>query len=251
MSTLPLLTSKLLPVPHGFTLREGGVSEGPYSSLNLGFGVGDAGELVEENSRRVARAAGIEPSELFTVTQVHGDRAIEVSASELGSRQLRPSSGEADALFTARNGAAVGVKSADCVPVLIVDPVGRRVAAVHSGWRGTEKEVSARAVEALGGEPARYLAAIGPSIRLCCYTVAEELAQRFEARFGAGVQAREDGKVHLDLVRAVRLTLERAGLRQEQIEVLPQCTCCDARFYSHRRDGGITGRHLSFAVCRF
>lgn len=253
MSAPPLLTSSLLPVPHGFTFRAGGVSEGPYASLNVGFAVGDAQERVEENLRRVARAAGVAPSELFTVSQVHGDAVLAAREERLPPESVRAPCGEADALLTGREGAAVGVKTADCVPILLVDPAGRRVAAVHSGWRGTEKEIAARAVEALaceGVEPRRLLAAIGPSIRLCCYTVSEELAARFE-RFGPGVVVREDGEVHLDLALAVRSSLERAGVPRDHVELLPQCTSCDARFFSHRRDRGLTGRQLSFAVCRF
>jgi polyphenol oxidase len=138
------------------------------------------------------------------------------------------------------------------VPVLLVDPDGRRVAAVHSGWRGTEAHICARAVEALvaqGARPERLLAAVGPSIRRCCYQVSEELGARFSARFGAEVVAREGAEVRLDLARAVRDTLLGSGLGQANVEVLPQCTACDAgRFFSHRRDGGRTGRHLNFVM---
>jgi YfiH family protein len=248
------ITSALLPVPHGFTTRAGGVSEGPYASLNLRFDIGDARERVEENHRRLAQAAGAALDALYTVKQVHGDRVVEAAGGE-GTGTLRPYQGEADALWTERPGEWVAVGTADCVPILLVDPDGKRVAAVHSGWRGTDADISARAVEALvarGAKPERLLAAVGPSIQRCCYEVSEELGQRFTARFGPEVVEAREGTVHLNLASAVRLTLRRAGLKEAHIDVLPDCTSCDAgRFFSHRRDAGRTGRHLNFVVRRF
>ncbi|ATB47340.1 multicopper polyphenol oxidase [Corallococcus macrosporus DSM 14697] len=147
MPTEPL-TSSLLPVPHGFTTRAGGCSEGPYASLNLGFSVGDERARVEENHRRLAQAAGAPLEALSRVSQVHGDRVVEARSGE-GAQGLRPTEGEADGLWTRTPGSWVAVGTADCVPVLLVDPEGRGVAAVHSGWRGTDADISARAVEAL------------------------------------------------------------------------------------------------------
>ncbi len=245
------LVSRLLPVAHGFTTREGGVSEGSFASLNLGRMVGDAPEKVEENGRRVAAAAGVAPFELQTPMQHHGDQVLEAPEPDPGLDW----SGRADALWTSRTGAAVAVRIADCVPVLLVDPRGKRVAAVHSGWRGTELKIAARAVEALaarGAQPDTLLAAIGPSIRLCCYQVSDQLANRFARAFGEKVVARRHGQSHLDLATSICETLEGAGVRREHIDLLPECTSCDAaRFFSHRRDRGVTGRQMAFAVCRF
>jgi YfiH family protein len=140
------------------------------------------------------------------------------------------------------------------VPILLVDPQGRRVAAVHSGWRGTDARIVARAVESLvarGSRPERLLAAVGPCIQRCCYVVSEELGERFTRGFGPEVVAR-GGEVKLDLSRAVRDTLLGAGLKAAHVDVLPDCTACDgSRFFSHRRDAGLTGRHLNFVVHRF
>jgi hypothetical protein len=209
---------------------------------------------VEENHRRLAAAADSALEALHTVKQVHGDRVVEVGAGE-GTGTLRPPEGEADALWTERPEHWVAVGTADCVPVLLVDPQGRRVAAVHSGWRGTDARIVARAVESLvarGSRPERLLAAVGPSIQRCCYVVSEELGQRFTTRFGAEVVAREAGEIRLDLARAVRDTLLGVGLEPAHVDVLPECTACDAsRFFSHRRDAGHTGRHLNFVVHRF
>jgi YfiH family protein len=240
----PWLTSTRLPVPHGFTTREGGVSEGPFASLNLSFAVGDARAAVEENARRLVRTAGLTRG-LATVSQVHGDRVFEACA---GADPLTPL-GEADALICGEPGAAIGVRIADCVPILLRDPQTGWVAAVHSGWRGTDLEISARAVEALlskGARAERLVAAIGPSIRACCYEVSEELASRFTAKFGVGVVTRPAGKPHLDLVAAIEQSLARAGVRAENVERVAPCASCDARFFSHRRDHGRTGRMLAF-----
>jgi polyphenol oxidase len=255
MSAPPLLTSALLPVPHGFTTREGGVSQGPFASLNLGFSVEDARADVEENHRRLAGFAGARLGALARVSQVHGDRVLE-ARGELDD-VLRPTVGEADGVWTDGAGGWVAVGTADCVPILLVDPRGRRVAAVHSGWRGTDGEISARAVEALaarGSRPEDLLAAVGPCIQACCYEVSGELGERFRSRFGPEVVRGPTGsdKPHLDLPRAVRASLVKAGLKPDHVDVLQDCTACDPRrFFSHRRDAGRTGRHLNFVVHRF
>jgi hypothetical protein len=240
------LVSPLLPVPHGFSLRRGGVSSGEFESLNVSGSGGDSAESVAENLRRLAAGAGIPVERIASVSQVHGREVVRAAEG-----QPR----EADALWTDEAAAAVSVKTADCVPILLVDPEGRRVAAVHSGWRGTDLEVAAAAVEALsrqGSRPEKILAAIGPCIRLCCYEVSDELARRFADRFGPEVVASDGGAPHLDLQRAVRTTLVRAGLRADRIDVLERCTACETGdFFSHRRDRGRTGRHLNFALCAF
>jgi YfiH family protein len=240
------LVSPLLPIPHGFTTRHGGVSGGAFASLNVSGSVGDAPENVAENLRRIAAGAGIFEKRLAAVTQVHGREVVRAGEGEPP---------QADALWTEEVGLAVSVKTADCVPILLVDPEGRRVAAVHSGWRGTDLEVAAAAVEALaslGARPEKLLAAVGPCIQSCCYEVSADLAKRFAERFGAEVVSSEGGAPHLDLPRAVRATLQRAGVRGDRIDILARCTSCEPEdFFSHRRDRGRTGRHLNFAVCAF
>ncbi|MGQ0507837.1 MAG: peptidoglycan editing factor PgeF [Myxococcaceae bacterium] len=248
---MELITSVLLPVPHGFSTREGGVSEGPFASLNLGFSVGDRPEAVETNLRRIAARAEVSPSRLLGVSQVHGVAVVHARAPVAGDT-LTPPLGEADALWTEDQDTAVGVKTADCVPILLADPRSKRVAAVHSGWRGTDFRISERAAESLGAASG-IVAAIGPCIRECCYEVSDELAHRFASAFGPEVTVRRGARWHLNLVAAVRESLRAAGLSADRIDSVPAlCTSCDPRrFYSHRRDGGRTGRHLSFVVCRF
>jgi len=252
--TLRFHTSRLLPVPHGFTTRDGGVSQGPYRSLNLSLSVGDSSEHVAENLRALAREVGIRSSQIQTAAQVHGARVLEDVVPDPHA-ELPSACGEADALWTASAGSAVAVRVADCVPILIVDTGSCRVAAVHSGWRGTELKIAARAVEALvsrGGVTSRLLVAIGPSIRACCYAVSTALSDRFVALFGSRVVRTSAGQQHLDLPRAVHQTLVDAGVRSENIDLLPGCTSCDAGdFFSHRRDKGTTGRQMGFVVCSF
>lgn len=235
---------------HGFSTRAGGVSTGPYESLNLGLSVGDVRENVIENLGRFTAAAGLRRTQLRSVSQVHGDRVLE--ATEEGEGEVPSAVGEADALWTKRPDLAVGVRTADCVPILIVDPRGGRVAAVHSGWRGTDLRIAERAVEALvrdGAVAAELLAAVGPCIQRCCYEVSYELGLRFIRGFGPEVVTRHGGDPHLDLPRAVSQSLQKAGLKPAHIDVMANCTSCDAaQFFSHRRDNGRSGRHISFVM---
>jgi YfiH family protein len=234
------LVARSLPVRHGFTLRSGGVSEGKRASLDLGP-AGDASPDVHENRARVAHAAGLSPERLALAEQVHGITVVRGRPGTLP---------EADALWTDSEEAWIGIRTADCVPVLLCSEDGARVAAVHSGWRGTAAGIARAAVATLAreGAPAGTLrAAIGPSIGVCCYEVSEELAGRFADAFGAEVVGRTGPRPHLDLRLAVRRTLVQAGVPQAHIEDVPGCNACDPqRFFSHRRDRGGTGRHLAF-----
>jgi YfiH family protein len=234
------------------------VSAAPFDSLNSSFSVGDDPAAVTENLNRLAARAGVEPSRLHVVKQVHGDRVVE--AVKAGPDT------EADALWTDLPGTAVGVRTADCLPILIEDPRGR-VAAVHAGWRGVIAGIAARTIEQLvecGGRIAELKIAIGPCIQRCCFEVDGDLPERFEAAFGASVIHRPGSdaalsgatsnaagkqRVHLDLPRAVQQTLAKLGVPEGHVVALPHCTMCDGRFFSHRRERGITGRHLSFISC--
>lgn len=250
---MDVVRSKLLPVPHAFTTRDGGVSEGPYASLNVGLAVGDDRERVLENLRRVARRLEVSPARLYTVSQVHGDVILE-GGPGASPDAIAPIIGEADAILATEAQSAAAVKTADCVPILIAAPDIQAVAAIHSGWKGTDHEIARRTVERLVAKGARaehLIAAIGPCIQACCYEVSPDLGERFQAKFGSTVVRSDRPRPHLDLPRAVRQSLEGAGMRSAHIEVLQDCTACDPRFFSHRRDKGTTGRQLSVAVCRF
>lgn len=238
---MQLFKSTVLRAIHGFPSRDGGVSEGAFRSLNASHSVGDRPEAVAENLRRLAEAANT--SELLTITQVHGDA---LSHDRAGV--------EADGIWTGRPHVALGIRTADCLPVLIEDRAGRRVAAVHAGWRGVLGLIAVKMVERfaeLGSPKDQLRVALGPAIQRCCFEVDGEVPTRFEAAFGPRVVVSGFAKPHLDLSLAVRLSLEAVGVLPEHIEALPQCTHCDGRFFSHRRDRGVTGRHLSFITCAF
>lgn len=246
VGSVELLTSPFIRARHGFPTRAGGVSGGACASLNTSYSVGDDAGHVGENLARLAAAAGVVAGQLATVTQVHGDRVLR---AEQGGVQ-----GEADAVWTKTPGVVVGVRTADCLPILVEDVAGGRVAAVHAGWRGVLAEIVLRAAERLEADGARredLRFALGPAIQRCCFEVDGDLPARFAAAFGDEVVVTVAGKPrrHLDLSLAVRRGLERAGVAPGQVSVRPECTACDARFFSHRRDQGRTGRHLSFIVC--
>lgn len=240
---MEILTSTLLAgFPHGFTTRSGGASPPPWDALNLGGAVGDEPARVAENWRRLEGATGLG---FARVRQVHGARVV------LADGATAPVE-EADAIVVVGGEVAACVSVADCVPVLVADPVTGAVAAVHAGWRGTIALAAAEAVRALAreaGAPAdRLLAAIGPSIGPCCYEVSADLAERFARELGPGI-VREGAR--LDLWAANRRVLERAGVGGDRVETLGACTSCDrARFFSHRRDAGRTGRQVGFIAPR-
>jgi polyphenol oxidase len=249
------LTSRLLSaagVAHGFSLRSGGVSSGPFSSLNLGGSVGDDEAAVRENHELLHEAAGLS-GRIATAHQVHGDRIVDARMREIFPPTAPQESG-ADAVLALADG-AVGVRVADCVPVLVYAEAS--AAAVHAGWRGTRLQIPGRAIRALqhaaGADPARMLAAIGPCIGRCCYEVSPELAATFRALFGpeAADDPAGNPKPHLDLRYCVEQSLLRAGVPPERIEQVEGCTSCDSgAFFSHRRDKGRTGRHLAFIEVR-
>lgn len=232
----------LAAFPHGFTTRDGGVSDPPYDTLNLGGLVGDDPARVSENWRRLERATGLG---FARVHQVHGARVVRAVAPGAPRH-------EADAVLSATEGVAACVSVADCVPVLLADPISGAVAAVHAGWRGTLARAGAAAVAALarevGARAANLLAAVGPSIGPCCYEVSEDLHVRFEHEIGAAaVAAAADGRPRIDLWRANARVLVEAGVPEGRIEVLGRCTSCErGLFFSHRRDAGRTGRQMAF-----
>ncbi len=238
---------------HGFCTRNGGVSSGPYATLNVSPREGDSPEQVRMNWQRIASAFGIPCEQFFVVNQVHGDNFLiiedAVSCHSLENRQY-------DAIVTDQPGVAIGIKTADCAPVFLFDKRKRAIAAVHAGWRGTALGIAGNAVRVMGerfsSRPEDLLAAIGPSIGPCCYEVDEPV---FEAMSLQGEAervlrpGRRQRRWMFDLPLANRIQLEREGIPQGQISAAGFCTCCrQDLFFSHRRDGEKTGRHLNFIL---
>jgi polyphenol oxidase len=211
-----------------FFTRLGGVSQPPYDSLNVSRKVGDAPEAVEENLSIIREAMDGRPA--AWVRQVAGDGVARVSGPDFA--------GEADALITSEPDLCLSVAVADCVPVALVGE--REIGMVHSGWRGTLAGVSGKAARKLGGS--RLRAYIGPCIRRCCYEVSEDLAEKFAEEFGDGVVSVR----HLSLPGAIRIDLERAGVEVHDLELCSGCR--QDLFYSHRKQGPLTGRNLASVV---
>ena len=212
-----------------FTTRVGGVSEGPYASLNLGRKSGDVPERTDENRRIVCDAIGADLEKLALNYQVHSTRVLRAVPGLRGEH--------ADGLWTDEPGLPILALSADCLPVAIVrtDSARPAVAVLHVGWRGLLAGILVAGVEALGGGD--LAAAIGPGIGPCCYEVGEEVAVPFRERFGDDV-VRER---RLDLWTSAERALRAAGV--ERVDRFDRCTACEPEtFFSHRRDAGRTGR---------
>jgi purine-nucleoside/S-methyl-5'-thioadenosine phosphorylase / adenosine deaminase len=248
---VPWLEASLPGARAVFSTRLGGVSEGPYRSLNLGILTDDARERIGANRERLATALGRDAAGIAMGLQVHGT-AVEVRAgpedssaySDPRAARLR----EADAQVTRSAEVTPLVLVADCVP-LVLTAGGAAVAAVHCGWRGIAAGLVDRALEALSGladcEPADAAAAIGPGVGPCCYSVGGEVRQAFQER-GHGEDVLGGGR--LDLALAVRRDLERIGVPRDRIAASGICTSCNPElFFSHRRDGGVTGRQAGLA----
>ena len=230
---------------HGFPERDGGVSEGPRASLNLGFRWGDDAARVEENRRRVAAHVGYDPSQLQVTKHVHGTAVWRVG-------EPLPDPPEFDGLVCDRPGPVLGAFAADCIPIVFADPVARVCGACHAGWRGTvggvARNVLARMGE-LGSRPADVRVALGPSIGPCCFEVGDEVVAAFRDAFGdvPGMIVAGPNKAHVDLRAATRALLERAGVRPAHVDDAPPCTKCNPdRFFSYRRDGKEGGVHMGF-----
>jgi YfiH family protein len=223
-----------------FTTRRGGVSSGAYATLNLGRLTPDDPETVTRNR---ARVQSLVPGRLAMIRQVHGARVRRLrDASETYQSASDGELEEADGQATAQRGVAPMVLVADCLPIAVAG--GGAVAMLHAGWRGLAEGVLAEgvlAVRELGGE-GPLEAAIGPGAGGSCYEVGEEVHQRFASD---GELARRGSK--LDLKAIARAQLERAGV--QTVHDVQLCTICasPSLFFSHRRDGGVTGRQAGIA----
>lgn len=235
---------------HAFFSRLGGASAPPFATLNLGHTVGDELAAVEENHRRALAALDVTRDRVVSPYQVHGTHVRLVGVGHTGT--VQPSS---DGLLTTTPEVALLLRFADCVPLLLYDPTRRAIALVHSGRKGSAGNIAAAAVEALarhaGSQPRDLWAGIGPAIGPCCYRVEPELAEAVERTCppGSKVSRQQDGATTLDLPGAVQAQLAAAGVRQ--IEMAGICTACHTEeWFSHRAEGGHTGRFGALALLR-
>jgi polyphenol oxidase len=265
--------AKLPWLLHGFSTRPGGVSllDGE-KVLNLGFQAWDSRDTVVENRRQFQSALGAKNFSLLLLKQIHSDVVHLFSKSSANACK-------GDACTSNVPGLLLGVQTADCVPILLVDPKQRAVAAVHAGWRGTLARIVQKTVGRMQLEfeskPGNLLAALGPSIGPCCYEVGAEFVTKFTAQFADAHDYFDEPRtgeepnpiqwlnmmppghqplpknVRLDLPRANRSQLIAAGLRPANVFTSGLCTACRTDlFFSYRREGTISGRLLSVAGIR-
>ena len=236
-------------VAHAVITRRGGVSPAPWASLNVGGTVGDDTARVLENRQRSFRALGHPLESLYDVWQVHSFDVVCTQAP----RPLSAPHLKADAILTAEPGVTLFMRFADCVPIILFDPMQRVIGLVHAGWLGTVQSTAARAVETMqaryGSRPQDILAGIGPSVGAHHYPVGPDVVQRVRQAFGADASGLlhspnggdPESEVQFDLWSANSLVLQQAGV--QRIEISGICTACDLDdWYSHRGEKGRTGR---------
>jgi len=235
-----------------FTTRNGGVSgaaagQEHFSSLNLQLSAGgDDDANIVENYRIITSSLGFRAEDVVSLDQKHTDRIIAVDG---------PISEEADALVTNKKGLLLSVRTADCVPILLYDRVNSAVAAIHSGWRGSYKQIGIKTVnrmtELFGTAPSDIQAAIGPAIGVCCYEVDTDFHERFINEHGKRVEVffrcEPTGKTYCNLSAMNKAFLMEAGIPEMNIDVSQLCTMCNPKlFYSHRRSGFKRGSMAAF-----
>ena len=252
---LVYMRSELLPARHAFTTRLGGVSRGEWATLNLGSNRGDDPEAVRENYRRVAALLGAGIDGCCVTKQVHGNEVRVVTEAD---RHVCMSTVpyEADGLVTNVPGLPLLCFIADCVPVLLCDPVSGVIAAVHCGWRSSVGDILGVALgrmETLGAHSADIRAAIGPSIGSCCFETDRDVPDAIEAWLGgdtAGLfRLRADGKYLVDLRASNARRLMQLGVPAAQIDISTECTYCSHdKYWSHRYTRGRRGSQAAGIV---
>ncbi|MBQ8800302.1 MAG: peptidoglycan editing factor PgeF [Lachnospiraceae bacterium] len=254
-TSVPFLYFKRLAehkaVKHGCSTRVGGVSVGSFSSMNLGFGRGDADETVLENYDRICNAIGVAKEQAVLPDQVHDTVVRKATKADCGKGISRPRDYECvDAQITNEPGVALVVFGADCVPVFFYDPVAKAIGTAHAGWRGTIGRIAEKTVQAMekefGSKRSNIEAYIGVSICGDCYTVGGEVAERFMKEFPEATRQtpkqEKDGTCQLDLWQVNRIILEQAGITPEHIVIGGVCTKCHSDvLYSHRVHGNDRG----------
>ena len=228
---------------------------------DIGFSERMEPQLIRQNRRALAEAVGMDMEKWIIAHQVHSANVAVMTATEVGHGVWDQESRipDTDALVTADKGVGLMVMSADCVPVLLYDPVKQVIAAVHAGWRGTAARVVVETVKVMQEKfdcrSRDIWAGIGPSIGKCCFEVSREVAQVFQNLFPEGGEVvfagQKPDKYQIDLWEANRLELVNTGLQPEHIEIAGMCThCYPGRFFSYRRDGKAAGRFAAGIILK-
>ena len=257
-----LLKSTVLKSNHAFSTRIGGISDLEHTKgMNLAFGRGDNDAIVFENLKIFANAVEFDDKKVISVPQIHSNIVKNVNFDYAGAGYYKKSDFSCDGYITCENGLPIGIKTADCVPVLLEarnekDEVVA-VSAVHAGWRGTADKILQNAINEflkLGVKLESIYAAIGPCIDVCCYEVGDDFVQQIEEKLGQNYKIKyiiqkHDSSLFADLKGMNHGILLEAGISQNNIDVCKECTCCNENlFYSHRRQKGIRGAHLSIII---
>ncbi len=271
--TSPLLTSHSFI--HGFFTKQGGVSGGCFSSLNVSTarkdraGYCDSGDKVFENYRRALNTLGADVHKTIGTTQVHGNIVLK-AVCEMSGRGINPALLPLDGCdgliidSSSENIDAVVIKTADCVPILLADKKTGNVAAIHAGWRGTVSDIVTVAAEKMKCDATDLLCAIGPSIGVCCYEVGQEVYESVKILFdfkGMGEKADEmfirgcvcsmKSSIYANLPLINKTLLMNFGVPEENIDLSGICTCCGSdEFFSHRGSGGHSGTFPSAILKR-
>lgn len=237
-----------------FSVRTGGQSPPPLDSLNFSVAQGDSQENVRHNLSVFCSSVGIDPAGIATCRQVHGDDIAVID-------EVPDATPRVDAIVSTRPSVFPAIRTADCVPVLLLDPVNKISAAVHAGWRGTVLGITGKVVRLLmqdyGTNPGTLVASLGPAIGPCCYEVDDAVLVPFRENVpnadefihmtavpGSGTSSRKSYR--LDLEAANHAALVALGVSAENIHPAGQCTCCNSSlFFSYRRDGTRSGRHIA------
>lgn len=255
------LLSNLLISPHAFSTRQGGVSVLEHtSSLNLAYDRGDDEKTVLSNLEIFGESAGFVPHSVISLPQIHSTQIYKVTRKNAGEGYyIREGIRQGDGYITCEKGITLGVKSADCVPILFEGCESGRVkciGAVHAGWRGSVSKIAPKCVEMMccefGISPENIRVAIGPCIHKCCFEVGEDFLSEYYGLLGKDFGEKFitasgiEGKYFCDLVSLNISLLENVGVKRENIDVVDMCTCCNPHlFYSHRYSKGNRGTHLS------
>jgi YfiH family protein len=243
-------------IVHAFCTRWGGVSQERLANFNFNTHVGDSKESITRNWTLLSSAFDIPVENFFTLDQVHGNEIIIIDEDSQISRD-----GDdpfCDGIISARPGLAIGIKTADCIPIFFLDPVRRIIGAVHAGWMGTSLGIAAKAIDIFmqrfGSSASDIVAVIGPAIGPCCYEVDKRVFESMKEYgdsdnfFDKGTR---EGKWMLDLAAANKSQIKVKGIPPHNIYSADICTSCHRDiFFSHRGEGGKTGRQLNFIMLR-
>ena len=248
-------------VTHGFSTRLGGISTGPFSTMNVSLSRGDSPEAVTENYRRLGQAIGFDPHRIVSSSQTHTVNIRTVDWSDCGKGfDKEKDYHDVDGLVTNIPGMVLTTFYADCVPLLLFDPIKKAIGAAHSGWRGTVHkigvEIVRRMVEIYDCDTKDIITAIGPSICQDCYEVSQEVIDQVKEAYASHLWPQLfyptiPGKYQLNLWEACRENFLEAGILPEHISVPDICTCCNPELlYSHRVMGEKRGNFAAFLMLK-